>query len=46
VERYPLLQSSIAACQASIWICDASTAATTPAPGGAALRWDRSHGED
>jgi hypothetical protein len=46
VERYPLLQSSIAACQSMALISDASAPSTPHPPATADLRWERSHGED
>jgi hypothetical protein len=44
VERYPLLRSSIAACQQIELICDAS-AELTDRETAIHLHWNRSHGE-
>jgi hypothetical protein len=46
VERYPLLQSSIAACRSMPLISDASAPPRASHPTAASdLQWERSHGE-
>jgi hypothetical protein len=46
VERYPLLQSSIAACRSMALISDACSPAGPSHPTAASdLQWERSHGE-